>query len=452
MRIPHNINQSTLQVYTPSTDTTDLIGEQSRKLVSENFEWDKNQCHSLKEYCVAAIAKYFKDKPLLKELPCEDLVYLLDILPLDLPLEFIIPLIDNEHYWERRFVDAFKYNWRTKPVGWDWKTLYLERHCQKMVEEAEPQYEDEQTFDEILELCNLYVKRLFVEQLQMWKPPLTMEKEDIPEIWPIQHISFIPILKKLNNLEEFDLIFGMKNVGVDFEWNMFKVSPADCQKLGKAFQDHQNLRIIRIHRSKLEFRHCQALIQGLVGHHTVQVLDLSHCKIGDTGALCCAYLLKTGTNLKTLNLSNNDIGKIGSEGIGFAMLQGNCEMLHELNLRCNPLGTEGVMGIMRAVVRCAIPKILCIAACSFEDETAVKICQMLKLNDTLKELDISANWIGDDIGDMLVESLESNEIIEKLDVRETDISSEQLGKIQEILKRNVESALLAKLNPSGEDI
>lgn len=156
MRIPYIINKNTLAAYNPSNETNELIGENLRKLIAENFDWDKDHCPTLEDFCVQAIAKHFKDKPILEELPCYDRIHLLDILPLDLPLELIIPLIDDEHYWKRRYEEVFKYTWRPKPPNWTWKSQYLERHCQKLVEEAQPQYNDEETFDEILGNILLY--------------------------------------------------------------------------------------------------------------------------------------------------------------------------------------------------------------------------------------------------------------------------------------------------------
>lgn len=97
-----------------------------------------------------------------------------------------------------------------KPPHWTWKSLYLERHVQEMLEQAQPQYSDEETFDEILNLCAPYVRRLIVSQLQNWKPPLTMDKEDIPEVYPIEHINFTVVLKKLPLISEFNIIYGKK--------------------------------------------------------------------------------------------------------------------------------------------------------------------------------------------------------------------------------------------------
>lgn len=83
---------------------------------------------------------------------------------------------------------------------------------QEVLEQAQPQYNDEESFDEILNLCAPYVRRLIVTQLQYWKPPLTMDKEDIPEEYPIEHINFTLVLKKLPLITEFDIVYGKKRL------------------------------------------------------------------------------------------------------------------------------------------------------------------------------------------------------------------------------------------------
>lgn len=263
-----------------------------------------------------------------------------------------------------------------------------------------------------------------------------MEKEDIPTVWPIDHINFNPIFKKLTSLEEVSLVFGVNNTGESFKWEMFSLTKEDCEKLGKALQELTKLRKLKIHKSNLEFKHCQALMRGLMECKQLEELDLSHCKISDTGTLCVCRYLEAGVNLKILNLTNNGIGKIGAEGLGYALLQDGCKELKELNLRLNPLGLDGTMGILRAVVRCSIPKKLVIAACMLDEEATLKISQMIKLNNTLHTLDVSSNYFGQEVGGFLVEAVRDNTTIHWLDVRETDLSKEQQNQITEYLVRN----------------
>lgn len=193
----------------------------------------------------------------------------------------------------------------------------------------------------------------------------------------------------------------MNSVGEEFNWNMFKISVADCQRLGKALLDLNDLKILRIHRSKMEYLHCQALMQNLIKNCTIVELDLSHCEIGDQGALCVAKVLRSHPTLKILNLSNNNIKEVGAQGLAFTLIQPDCADLDFLNLRLNPLGSDGVMCILRALVRCTKPRELCLSGCLFEEDTVNNIALMLKMNDTLKKLDIKNNWLGEEGGKVI---------------------------------------------------
>lgn len=43
-------------------------------------------------------------------------------------------------------------------------------------------------------------------------------------------------------------------------------------------------------------------------HPTLRIIDFSHCKIGDDGALAIAAVLMKNPTIDTLNLTNNKIG------------------------------------------------------------------------------------------------------------------------------------------------
>lgn len=187
----------------------------------------------------------------------------------------------------------------------------------------------------------------------------------------------------------------------DFHQNMFKLTLLDCERLGKAINNHlKSLKILRIRRSQLLGDHCRALTHCLVSNETIEELDLSHCQIGDVGALCIAKVLCVHPTLRHLNLCNNNIGVLGAEGIGFALLMPNCGLI-TLDLRLNRLNHDGAMGIMRALVRSDKLEELSMAGCLFDDdETPVRVGQMLQLNSSLRKLDISNNWLDDDGGDV----------------------------------------------------
>lgn len=103
MRIPYIINKDVKNVYTPSKETLELVSEIERKIRSEDFEWDEGLVPSLVTFCVRAIANNFSIHPLLKLPFCADRDHLLQILPTDLPLELVVPLIEVFTYTFRLY-------------------------------------------------------------------------------------------------------------------------------------------------------------------------------------------------------------------------------------------------------------------------------------------------------------------------------------------------------------
>lgn len=104
-----------------------------------------------------------------------------------------------------------------------------------------------------------------------------------------------------------------------------------------------------------------------------------------------------------MNLSNNLINGLGGKGIGFALTQDTCCPLEKLDLRLNPLGHDGTMGIFRAIVRQNTINIkdLSLSGCLFEDETSLRCAQMVGINQSLERLDISNNWFNKEAYDVI---------------------------------------------------
>lgn len=73
----------------------------------------------------------------------------------------------------------------------------------------------------------------------------------------------------------------------------------------------------------------------------IEELDVSHCKLMDTGAHAVGEFLSMHRKLKTLHLTNNSIGPIGVAGIVHGILKASSTALKNLDLRLNPLQDEG---------------------------------------------------------------------------------------------------------------
>jgi Leucine-rich repeat (LRR) protein len=145
-----------------------------------------------------------------------------------------------------------------------------------------------------------YVKRLDIKQLL---PPVEMQERVLPnqnELDDVDdneldderdaeikktlsdHFDFTELIKRLPYLEELHLVYGVKNCGMNFDWNMFEFTKKDCQILSKCVQQCQTLRVLHIHRSKIDDVKVRMLIRdGLLKHPSLVELNLENNQISD---------------------------------------------------------------------------------------------------------------------------------------------------------------------------
>lgn len=66
--------------------------------------------------------------------------------------------------------------------------------------------------------------------------------------------------------------------------------------------------IFRVVRSDINCEKVKYIIQPLIDHASLRILDFSHCKIADEGAKAIAGLLTSTPNIDSLILVDNRIG------------------------------------------------------------------------------------------------------------------------------------------------
>ena len=184
-------------------------------------------------------------------------------------------LIEDEGYWKR----CCQANWETCDVsiyGESWKRMYFEKNFERIIENFVPETTDTTELNETLELSANYIKKLNIRQLlppvkEMPKGPHEddlsdggdSDAGDGPEV---DHFDFGPVLQKLPNIEEFHVTFGVRDCGMNFEWNLFQFTARDCLLLAKCISGLKHLQVFHLHRSKVDDDKVRVLISHILDH------------------------------------------------------------------------------------------------------------------------------------------------------------------------------------------
>ncbi|XP_024868822.1 dynein regulatory complex subunit 5-like [Temnothorax curvispinosus] len=380
MRIPHTIPQNVIAAYRCSPETSLLPQEQRRALRAEDASWDDGVIPDLKILALRTIVSAWKDNPVLEDLPtCTDRDVLLETLPTNLPFELTIPRIEDEFYWERSAKDR------------------------------------EQT------------------------TRANAEDESTPEENVAHHIPMAVILPRFPYLTEIYLNFGMIYMNDGFEWRDFEFSLEDCLSLGEGIKASPKLKKFSLTRSNLDQPRVAAILQGMVSNNNIEELDLSHCKLMDTGVHAVGEFLSMHQKLRTLHLANNNIGPIGVAGIVHGLMKANTTALKDLDLRLNPIQNEGANHICALLVRNKTLETLNISGCELGPEDGIALAGVLSSGCVELEvfsLDVSNNNFGFTAEESFEAAVSSCPYIIHLDSRMCNFSKESECSITENAHRN----------------
>ncbi|XP_058410227.1 dynein regulatory complex subunit 5 isoform X2 [Diceros bicornis minor] len=313
-----------------------------RRIIAEDAEWSLAIVPLLRELCIQHIVKNFQNNPILKQLPPEDQQKVLNHLSPDLPLAVTANLIDDEGYWSRCCMQRWPVCYVAK-YGGSWKRMFFERHLENLLKYFIPGTTDPAVILDLLPLCRNYVRRIHVDQflppVQLLPRPRSGEQSDSGsegemEEPAMDHYQLGDLVAGLSHLEELDLVYGVKDCGMNFEWNLFLFTYHDCHSLAATIKACHTLKIFRLTRSKVDDDKARILIRSLLDHPALEELDLSHNLIGDRGGRAAAKLL-SHSRLRVLNLANNQDG-------GKQLLEGMSDnrTLLEFDLRLSDVSQE----------------------------------------------------------------------------------------------------------------
>ncbi|XP_076644438.1 dynein regulatory complex subunit 5 [Halictus rubicundus] len=437
MKIPHSVPKNAFEVYRCSHDTTRLSSEVDRTLCSEDPLWDENRIPSLRRLALLAIAVAWEDNPILDELPtCEDRNELIELLPVDLPLELAITKIEDEHYWER----CSRNKWETNELalhGNSWRQRYCEGVFCEYLESLEPSFFETQRdeCERMISLVRSYVHAIRIRSLRPTRKEKSLDEGDPchAEEDIVHHVPMAVILPLLPELVEIRINFGVIYMNDGFEWRDFQFSVEDCQGLGQGALSCSKLNKFTVSRSNLDQPRVAALLQGLVEHQNITEIDFSHCKLGDKGVFAVGEFLSTH-NAKVMRLANNDIGPKGVSGLVHGMLKRKQQpVLEHLDLRLNPLLDEGATHLCAYLLRTDSLEILNASGCGIEAAGGAAFAEVLTSGCNLKtlSLDLSNNDFGQPVGEIFEDALKNIPFIVRFDARMCNFSAQSEYSIYE---------------------
>lgn len=106
--------------------------------------------------------------------------------------------------------------------------------------------------EDALDLSANYIRRLTVNQLL---PPVKQraDADDTPDAdgAPVDHFDFNVVLPRLPFLEDFEVTYGVRDCGMNFDWSLFQFTTRDCRLLSECVATCRTLRSLTLHRSKV---------------------------------------------------------------------------------------------------------------------------------------------------------------------------------------------------------
>lgn len=191
----------------------------------------------------------------------------------------------------------------------------------------------------------------------------------------------------------------------------------------------------RIYSTKLDDRKIKILMKSLE-KISIKNLEFSFCNLENDSGSSIGYFLTINSSLISLELKGNNFGPDGMEGLayGLKLFKGN---LNYLGLSQNSILKEGLMIFCAGIIERSDLNKLDFSGCNIGDSGAYWLIEIIKLHLLLEELNLSNIYLGESIGDELVELLKDRFNIFKLEVRSCGLTENQEVKIQIIIERNL---------------
>jgi len=450
-----------------------------RRIIAEDLKWTPATAPRLSSLCLHSIVQHFAIRPTL-QIPSKYLETLYQTLPTNLPVSITANIIHSDTYWRRAANDKWP---ALSASGTTWKTVFFQHYIAELLETIYP--EQDEDVPKVMQIASPYVRELDIKQLRplylasakpvgngtaggwnvfnyLRKQENTIEKTDSQETLPVMsappnqilipniqipgklpkegkdrlpeadHVDMRMVLSNLKNIQKLSLKFGIKDVGMSFEWAFFGMTYNDCNRLSEGLRINTILQHLSIRNSEIDDPKMELLCNALSENNTLQYLDVQHNQLSSASTGLFAKL----HGLRYLDVSSNKLQSL------------QCPPnLETLLVQMNPLGDAGFIQLLGTLPSDKLTT-LRIDACGLSRESMIPLFSYLSAgNCVLKRLGIGNNRdIGEFGGKMIFEHLTSPSGSGKLvqcEVRGCEIESETeeaiLGAVRQVARRVAKS-------------
>jgi len=320
----------------------------------------------------------------------------------NLPITTTAKNIDYEFYWEEKCIKLK--NVKKEQHGGSFKQAYIETYIQTLLENFKSKSDkSEKEIIKELEAARYEVFCLIITQLKDFDTKILFR--------------FLP------NLTFLTLTYGAKHVNMDYERQLFGMKMSEAQIFRECLKSTTSLTYLALPGNLIDDDLVSILIKGLMLNKTITQLDLAHNKISSSGARKIAkYVLQTQI-LTHLNLGDNFINYEGSRYLAQALKVNTS--LTTLSLKLNRLDDKaGSKLCIDLLTNKVTLKDINLSANLLGNMFCESLAEFIKLNESIEKLDISCNYVEESNAATLKDSLEHNPRIVKIDVRNNKLNDD----------------------------
>ncbi|CBY11354.1 unnamed protein product [Oikopleura dioica] len=392
----------------------------TRRIIAEDDEWTLQTVPFLRQMALKTIVANWNDFPHFAELPGEkERSVLVEKLALDVPLEKAV-LIDDNTYWKRRADTKWPVYDIARYSG-SYKRMFLEKTLEETIEHFVPNRSDSDELRRIVNLAKSEVVKLNIEQILPPIPDIKeINEEDDDDDDSPSHLDLTPVVAELKKLEEFSIQFGVKNVGMNFEWGFFTLTQYDALMISSTMRACPQLQVLRLTESRLDDGNARLIVKSLLKHPNLRVLDLRRNHLRCSAARAIAKLVSTvntwsdwkcaferSHETQKLNLTQNFINDIGGELICDA-LESNSTLTH-LHIAANNLGEGFGKALSSLLAKNETLEEVLLASCNIGEESGKNIQHAMRSNTTLTSFDLRLTGITPDSEHAILLKVEENQ-------------------------------------------